>query len=258
MLQVIKLQFILKQSFLWLGCKIKLPLPFTSRNNCLWAIWLQIRFCSHYIPFLPVSFPPDEIRCLTSVAAVALAISKFSNVFWMGWDIALQQVLLIKMTFLNNLLLSAKDKMKLSLAQPPQTTEERLIFKENYSQEINILCFSAVYVGPLVTIPFFWLWCTALQSSFASCPCSAAKVFRTIFHTGIDGWVFFVSRLHTQNFWAEDIWVYWTTTLCKLFNNTISKCCLSNGVQHVSSTCPSFITWKCGEIRLLIFGKLEN
>lgn len=58
------------------------------------------------------------------MAAIALAISKFSDVFWMGWAIAPRQVLLIKMTVLllssmNNLLLSAKDKTKDSLAQSP-------------------------------------------------------------------------------------------------------------------------------------------
>lgn len=54
-----------------------------------------------------------------TVEAVALAISKFSNMFCMGWAISLWQDLLIKMTILNKLLLSAKDKTKLSLVQSP-------------------------------------------------------------------------------------------------------------------------------------------
>lgn len=56
---------------------------------------------------------------ILTVEAVALAISKFSNMFWMGWAISLWQDLLIKMTILNKLLLSAKDKTKLSLVQSP-------------------------------------------------------------------------------------------------------------------------------------------
>lgn len=72
---------------------------------------------------------------------------------------------------LNNLLLSVKDKAKLSPTQPPQTTDQRinrLTFKEGYSQEPNVLCFSAVHVGPLMTSPFWWQSCTDLPSSFAS------------------------------------------------------------------------------------------
>lgn len=50
--------------------------------------------------------------------------------------------------FLNNLLLSEKDNTKLSLTQPPQTTDQRinrLLFNEGCSQETSTLCFSPVY-----------------------------------------------------------------------------------------------------------------
>lgn len=133
-----------------------------------------------------------------------------------------------------------------------------MMFKEDYSQEINILCFSTAYVGPLVTIPFCRHRCKALPIHLppAHAPLIRFSAQYSTLKLVIESfvWVGFA-----QNFWAEDLGTL-GTTLCKLFSDTISKYFLSSNwiyLFHLPLFCYLKMWWN-QTVDLLKLGKLRK